>query len=210
MPCRGERIANFPARAPLSGPHSGFVNQFDIPMVLMAQGRGCLRKGTGRGSRATSDGQPMTASPTRVMPLSVPHILTFKFLNSKTSVRSRIVVIAVIPLIGFLINGIAFTTGESDVANAFLSTGHATDLADASEGFKAGLAAMRIGIRDFIADPSQESIATFEAGSAQASQSLHSIETSVSQDERFVLPALTRSMAAVQDNFLLVKKEQRD
>jgi methyl-accepting chemotaxis protein len=144
------------------------------------------------------------------MPLSVPRILSFRFLNSKTSVRSRIVAIAVIPLIGFLVNGIAFTAGETDVANAFRSAEHATDLADASEGFKAGLAAMRIGIRDFIAEPSQESIAAFEAGSAQASQSFHSIETSVSQDQRFVLSALTRSMAAVQDNFLMVKKEQRD
>jgi methyl-accepting chemotaxis protein len=144
------------------------------------------------------------------MPPSVPSILTFKFLNSRTSVRSRIVAIAVIPLIGFLINGIAFTAGETDVANAFRSAEHATDLADASEGFKAGLATMRIGIRDFIAEPSQESMSAFEAGSAQASQSLHTIEASVSGDERVALSALARSIAAVQNNFLTVKKEQRE
>ncbi|HEY4404478.1 MAG TPA: hypothetical protein VGN55_07465, partial [Xanthobacteraceae bacterium] len=153
---------------------------------------------------------PMIASTTRVMPLSVPRILSFKFLNSKTSVRSRIVAIAVIPLVGFLTNGITFTAGETDVAGAFRSAEHATELADASEEFKAGLAAMRMGIRDFIADPSQDAISAFEAGSAQVSQSLHTIESSVSVDERPVLFALTRSIAAVQDDFLTVKKEQRN
>src|SRR5438309_8055556 len=115
----------------------------------------------------------MTANPAHPMPNSVPRIFTFKFLNSKTSVRSRIVAIAVIPVIGFLTNGITFTAGETDVQAAFLSARHATDLTEASEGFKAGVAAMRIGIRDFVADPSPEAIAAFEAGGLQASQSLH-------------------------------------
>src|ERR1700675_1408721 len=97
----------------------------------------------------------MTASTTRAMPPSMPRILTFKSLNSKISVRSRIVAIAVIPVIGFLTNGITFTAGETGVERAFLSAERATELADASEGFKAGLAAMRIGIRDLVADPSQ-------------------------------------------------------
>jgi methyl-accepting chemotaxis protein len=150
----------------------------------------------------------MTANRAHAMANSAPRLFSFKFLNSKTSVRSRIVAIAVIPVIGFLTNGITFTAGETDVQSAFLSAKHATDVADASEGFKAGLAAMRIGIRDFVADPSPDAIAAFEAGGVQASQSLHTIETSVGEDERPVLATLTRSIAAVQDNFLAVKKQQ--
>src|SRR5712675_1464247 len=100
----------------------------------------------------------MTANTTRAMPLSMPRILTFKSLNSRVSVRSRIVAIAVIPVIGFLTNGIAFTAGETDVESAFRSVKQATALADASEAFKAGLASMRIGLRDFVADPTQESM----------------------------------------------------
>src|ERR1700736_296827 len=101
------------------------------------------------------------------MPPWIPRIFSFKSLNRKISVRSRIAAIAVIPVIGFLTNGIAFTTSETDVENAFLSVRHATALADASEGFKAGLAAMRIGLRDFVADPNQEAISAFDAGTRQ-------------------------------------------
>jgi methyl-accepting chemotaxis protein len=144
------------------------------------------------------------------MPPWIPRIFSFKSLNSKISVRSRIAAIAVIPVIGFLTNGIAFTTSETDVESAFLSARHATVLADASEGFKAGLAAMRIGLRDFIADPNQESIAAFDAGSRQASQALDTIESSVSEAERFGLTALGRSITAARDNFLTVKKEQEN
>jgi methyl-accepting chemotaxis protein len=150
----------------------------------------------------------MTASTTRAMPPSMPRILTFKSLNSKISVRSRIVAIAVIPVIGFLTNGIAFTAGETDVEGAVLSVKQATSLADASEGFKAGLAAMRIGIRDFIADPNQDSIAAFDAGTRQASQSLDTIGSAVNETERLALSALNKSIAAARNNFLRVKKEQ--
>src|ERR1700716_1793522 len=115
------------------------------------------------------------------MPPTMPRFFSLKSLSSKTSVRSRIVAIAVIPVIGFLTNGIAFTVGETDVESAFFSVKQATALTDASEGFKAGLAAMRIGIRDFIADPNQESIAAFDTGSGRASQSLDLIESSVSE-----------------------------
>jgi methyl-accepting chemotaxis protein len=144
------------------------------------------------------------------MPPSMPRILTFKSLNSRISVRSRIIAIAAIPVIGFLTNGIAFTAGETDVESAFRSVKQAAALADASEGFKAGLAAMRIGLRDFVAEPSQESISAFDAGSRRASQSLDTIESSVSESERSALATLSRSMAAAQDNFLRVKREQEN
>jgi methyl-accepting chemotaxis protein len=42
-------------------------------------------------------------------------------LISKLSVRSRIAAIAVIPVVGFLANGVAFTGGETAVGNAFES-----------------------------------------------------------------------------------------
>jgi methyl-accepting chemotaxis protein len=151
----------------------------------------------------------MTASTSRAM-TSMPRLLSFKSLNSKISVRSRIVLIAVVPVIGFLTNGITFTTGETDVESAFRGARQATELADASEGFKAGLAAMRIGLRDFIANPDQDTIAAFDAGSSRASQSLRAIESAVSGDERFGLAALNKSIAAARDNFQTVKKEQEN
>jgi methyl-accepting chemotaxis protein len=143
-----------------------------------------------------------------VMPTWMQRLITFKTLNSKVSVRARIIAIAFIPVLGFLANGLAFTTGETDVEEALQSVERATALADASEGFKAGLAAMRIGIRDFIADPGAQSIAAFDAGSAQASQSLEVVRKSEGEAERFGLSTLARTIAEAQANFQTVKQEQ--
>ena len=55
-------------------------------------------------------------------------------LVSKLSVRGRIAAIAVIPVVGFLANGLAFTAGESEVGNAFESVKSAAVLAATVRG----------------------------------------------------------------------------
>ena len=143
------------------------------------------------------------------MPISISRLLSYKSLNSQVSVRSRIIAIAVIPVVGFLANGLAFTSGEGDVDRALHSVRRATALADASDGFKAGLTAMRIGIRDFISEPGQDSIARFDAGSAQASESLDTIQKLESEAARLGLSALAKSIAGAQANFLILRQEQQ-
>ncbi|HLH94332.1 MAG TPA: HAMP domain-containing protein, partial [Xanthobacteraceae bacterium] len=135
-------------------------------------------------------------------------VFSFKLLNSKVSVRTRIVAIAVIPVIGFLANSFAFMSGEEMVEKAVVSVSEATMLAEASGGLKAGIAAMRIGLRDFVARPSQESIAAFDAGSRQASQNLETIAHGLSADQRPTLTALNRSIGDAQEIFRSVKAEQ--
>src|SRR2546423_13729306 len=75
-------------------------------------------------------------------------------LISRISVRTRIVAIAVIPVIGFLANGIAFTSGEAEVGGAFQSAQQAAALADASREFKVALTSMRMSAKEFAAQPS--------------------------------------------------------
>ena len=53
------------------------------------------------------------------MPLSIAS-LSPSWLISKVSVRSRIAAIAVIPVVGFLANGLAFTSGETQGGHAFV------------------------------------------------------------------------------------------
>ena len=53
-------------------------------------------------------------------------------LVSGLSVRNRIILLAVIPVFGFLANGLAFTTGETQVESALLSVKRASALADVS------------------------------------------------------------------------------
>jgi hypothetical protein len=79
------------------------------------------------------------------------------------SVRTRIIGLALIPVVGFLANGIAFTTGQSEVNDAFANAGTAAALADASREFKLALATMQIAAKDYVAQPSDERARAFEA-----------------------------------------------
>src|SRR6266704_2299304 len=84
------------------------------------------------------------------------HSFSFQRLISKLSVRGRIVAIAVIPVVGFLANGLAFTSGETQVGNTFESAKSAAALADASRELKSALAGMQMGAKDFVAQPSDQ------------------------------------------------------
>ena len=77
-------------------------------------------------------------------------------LISRLSVRARIVVIAMIPVIGFLANGIAFMSAQSEVEHAFHSAQQAAEVADASREFKMALTAMRMSAKEFAAHPSYD------------------------------------------------------
>jgi len=72
-----------------------------------------------------------------------------RFFLSAISVRARIVALLLIPVGGFLANGIAFTSGEADVQVAFASVNRAAALSDAAHSIRADLAAMRLSVRDF-------------------------------------------------------------
>src|SRR5262249_47690590 len=70
-----------------------------------------------------------------LMRLSLPPLPAFRWLNS-ISVRTRIVVLALIPVVGFIANGLPYTSGEDAVAGAFDSAKRAATLAGASREFK--------------------------------------------------------------------------
>ncbi len=91
------------------------------------------------------------------------------------SVRTRIVGIALIPVLGFLANGASFTTGQKDVTNAFDNVEAASTLSDASREFKIALVSMQFAATDFVALPSGELVRNFEANHALASSNFEKI-----------------------------------
>src|SRR4029077_2328353 len=94
---------------------------------------------------------------------------------AKLSVRSRIIVLGVIPVIGFLANGIAFTAGDVEVGRAFDSVQRYSQVADASRDLKAGLLMMRAATTQYVARPSDKEGADFAAGQELAMTSLEHI-----------------------------------
>jgi methyl-accepting chemotaxis protein len=145
------------------------------------------------------------------MQLSIPRIgsgLSVGRLVSSVSVRARIIAIAVIPVVGFLANGIAFVFGERDVDSAFDSVQRAAALADASQDFRNALATMRISAKDFVAKPANKLVKDFEAGQALASTSFHAIADAVDEAQRKEMEPVKTKLWELMANFTDLTKEQ--
>jgi len=82
------------------------------------------------------------------------------------SVRTRIVVLALIPVAGFLANGLTYVSGEKDVGRAFGTVMQSNALADASRDFKSAVASMRIIVKDFSITPDNNLVVSFEQAHA--------------------------------------------
>src|SRR5262245_22039888 len=91
------------------------------------------------------------------------------------SVRTRIIGIALIPVVGFIVNGVSFITGQRDVTNAFDKVEAASALSDASREFKIALVSMEFAAADFVAGPSAALIKNFETNHALASSNFEKI-----------------------------------
>ena len=98
---------------------------------------------------------------------------------SALPVSYRIAAIAALPAIGFLAIGIAFTSGETDVENAFAGTKEAALLAGASREFRSGLNAMKFSAKDFATSPRTNLITAFNDGHAETTRSLDVIQKSL-------------------------------
>jgi methyl-accepting chemotaxis protein len=134
--------------------------------------------------------------------------MAFYRIVTRFSVRTRIVALALIPVIGFLVNGIAFTIGETEVSNAFDTVKRASALADAAQEFKDALAAMRINARDFATRPGADRIESFEDAHRRATMNLVAIEHALPDFERKEIPGLRTHLSTVKVNFDSLVKEQ--
>src|SRR5487761_357959 len=108
---------------------------------------------------------------------------------SRLSVRARIVVLGVIPVIGFLANGIVYLTGDAEVGHAFEAVHRNTEVAAASRDLKAGLLIMRAATTDFVTRPSDAEVKSFDDGQALAMACLDRIQASLAPaDQDSVMP----------------------
>jgi methyl-accepting chemotaxis protein len=125
------------------------------------------------------------------------------------SVRSRVIVLAVIPVIGFVANGLTYHVGEDQVAAAFQSTKHSAALADASRDFKSAIAEMRIAAKDFSTKPKNDLIKIFELSESAAIHSLDKISATVGGMRDEDTAPLRKQLAETKKNFDQLVKEQQ-
>ena len=128
---------------------------------------------------------------------------------SGVTVRTRIVILAAIPLIGFLANGTAFVTGQTAVEDAFASVNKASWLAETSQEIKNALGGMRILLRDFAMQPREELITGFDNVLKTSLDNLGRIESEAGADRRQDIASLQKRLAGAKPRFDRLIAEQR-
>jgi methyl-accepting chemotaxis protein len=123
------------------------------------------------------------------------------------SVRTRIIVLAVIPVVGFLANGLTYVSGERDVGSQFKTVSQSARLADASRDFKSALAQIRIIVKDFSADPNTDLVAKFAVAQLQAMKSLDTIAVA-DRSPAAVIDNLSQAVLGLRDNFNELVRQQ--
>jgi methyl-accepting chemotaxis protein len=124
------------------------------------------------------------------------------------SVRTRIVLLALIPVAGFVANGFTYTSGEGDVGRTFDTFTRSASLADASRDFKSAVASMRIVVKDFNVKPSDNLVASFEYAYAVALRNLDTIEASVDKGRAESIKGMSRDLNALREAFNNLVREQ--
>jgi len=128
---------------------------------------------------------------------------------SRLSVRTRIIVLGVIPLLGFLVNGIAFMAGDTEVGSAFDSVHRNTEVADASRDLKTGLLMMRTATTEFVAHPSDDQVKNFDEGQTLAIQCLDRIAATLTASQQDAIAPLRITMRDLKSSFGSLVHEQK-
>ena len=133
---------------------------------------------------------------------------TKRFFFPTLSVRARIIALALIPVGGFLANGIAFTSGEADVQAAFESVNRAAAMSEASNDFKDALSVMRLTVRDFASKPDASLVQAFDDNRKLGDKSLDVLEMSLGDRERDEVTALRERLKEMAVSFSDLVREQ--
>ena len=133
----------------------------------------------------------------------------FARIFSRLSVRARIIVLDVIPIIGFLANGFAFLSGDGEVGKAFDSVNRNTVVSDASRDLKTGLLMMRAATVEFVAHPSDTEVQDFEDGQDMAMRSLDRIQSALPESERDMITPLRTTVRDLKTSFASLVHEQK-
>jgi methyl-accepting chemotaxis protein len=141
------------------------------------------------------------------MPLSILRAISPGRVIAKLSVRARIVAITLIPVAGFLANGVAFMVGERNVDAAFASVRRAAALADASREFKTAIGTIQAAARGFAERPRSTHLQILSAAHAAAMPQFAVIRELGGGKDQTNLDAIGRALTRLQGNFEELHKE---
>ena len=76
--------------------------------------------------------------------------------STDLSVRARLIVLSIIPVVGLAAIAFAYLSSEHAVEKAFSSVQQSARMADASRAFKEALTTMQMRAKEFVAQPQQQ------------------------------------------------------
>jgi methyl-accepting chemotaxis protein len=129
-------------------------------------------------------------------------------LSTALSVRTRLIVLSLVPVFGFAAVGFAYVSSECAVEAAFASVQQSSRMAEASRVFKESLAGMQIVVRDYVANPQASQISRFGQTHEEAITALKTVQENASDAEKQNLTALEGRVANLKKQFEVLTAEQ--
>jgi len=117
------------------------------------------------------------------------------------SVRARIALIALIPVVGFLVDAIAYRAGTNEVERAFASSRRADVLVDASSEFKSAIMVMFISALKFAANPSETEVTAFKEAYQQGVNKIAVIEQGFEYLAADRIQSLQTHLGSIEQHF---------
>ena len=140
--------------------------------------------------------------------MTLPHLSSvLSWLSSTLSVRARIALLALSPVVGFAIISIAYLSGERVVESAFDSVKSSASLADASGDFKDALVTMQMTARDYAARPYATASKIFDDAYALAEAKLGTIEILKGVTDAKELAPIEATLTRLKSNFAELVQE---
>jgi methyl-accepting chemotaxis protein len=131
-----------------------------------------------------------------------------RLFHSAFSVRSRIALLALIPVVAFIANSVTYTAGERDISDAFGNVRRVGALADASQLLKSNISEMRSNATEFAIKPRKSLIDGFASAFSDASSNLSVAERLADISQLANVKSMHAALLTVYDNFQLLSAQQ--
>ncbi|MGZ8390416.1 MAG: methyl-accepting chemotaxis protein [Rhodoplanes sp.] len=129
-------------------------------------------------------------------------------LSTDLSVRTRLVVLSLIPVVGFAAIAFAYLSSEREVDAAFGSVQQSSRLADASRAFKEALTTMQVSAKDYVAQPAPRLVARFSDAHDAAITSLNIIQEVSGETDKQTLSGLEGRVGNLKRTFTALTVDQ--
>src|ERR1041384_3732998 len=121
--------------------------------------------------------------------------------STDLSVRARLIVLSLIPVVGFAAIGFAYLSSEREVEAAFDSVQQSSRLAEASRAFKESLTSMQVNAKDYVVHPRLRLASRFAEAHESAIASLKIVQELASDADKPTLTALEGRVANLKTTF---------